>query len=158
RLNRKVALKLLPDEYTRNEDRLRRVEQEARAASALNHPKIVTIYEIDQTDSAHFIPIEFIEGETIRQQITAAKMKLLDSLDVAIQVANALAAAHQAGIIHRDIKPENIMLRPDGYIKVLDFGVAKLTEQFTGYDSLDPEGEASRNSAALPPVHTDPGI
>ena len=128
RLNRKVALKLLPVAFTRDTDRLRRFEQEARAASALNHPNIITIYEVAKAESTHVIATEFVEGETLRQRLSYARLNLNKSLHVAIQVADALSAAHKAGIIHRDIKPENIMLRPDGYVKVLDFGLAKLSE------------------------------
>src|SRR5438046_2080209 len=131
RLKRKVALKLLPAELTANPDRLRRFEQEARAASALNHPNIITIHEIGQVDGLNFIVTEFIAGQTLRELITTARMNLLVVLDVATQAASALAAAHAAGIVHRDLKPENIMLRPDGLIKVLDFGLAKLTEPRT---------------------------
>jgi serine/threonine protein kinase/TolB-like protein/Flp pilus assembly protein TadD len=129
RLGRKVALKLLPPFVTRDDERVRRFQQEARAASALNHPNILTIYEIGQTDSRHFMATEFIEGETLRQRLAKTQMKIGEVLDVATQVAWALSAAHQAGIAHRDIKPGNIMLRPDGVVKVLDFGLAKLTEQ-----------------------------
>src|SRR5437868_11648001 len=128
RLKRKVALKLLPAELTANEDRLRRFEQEAQAASALNHPNIITIHEIGQVDGLNFIVTEFIAGETLRQRMATEQMNLPVVLDVATQVASALTAAHTAGIIHRDLKPENIMLRPDGLIKVLDFGLAKLTQ------------------------------
>ena len=130
-LGRKVALKLLRHEFTTNEERLRRFQQEARAASALNHPNILTIHEIGEHGSLHFMATEFVEGETLRQHIASARMTLPEVLDVAIQVASALAAAHQAGIIHRDIKPDNIMLRNDGYVKVLDFGLAKLIETKT---------------------------
>ena len=129
RLNRKVALKILPELYTKDVDRLHRFEQEARSASALNHPNIITIYEIQELDSTHVIATEFVEGETLRQRLTRSPLSLSESLSVSIQVADALAAAHKAGIIHRDIKPENVMLRPDGYVKVLDFGLAKLSEQ-----------------------------
>ena len=129
RLGRKVALKLLPSSFTKDDDRLRRFEQEARAASALNHPNIITIYEIRETETSHIIATEFVEGETLRSRLNRAPLNLTEALDIAIQVADALAAAHKAGIIHRDIKPENIMLRPDGYVKVLDFGLAKLSEQ-----------------------------
>ncbi len=127
KLDRKVALKILPDEVASNQERMRRFVQEAKAASALNHPNIITIYEIGETDSRHFIATEFIDGETLRQRIKHEHLKLNDLLEIAIQAAGALAAAHAAGIIHRDIKPENIMVRRDGYIKVLDFGLAKLT-------------------------------
>src|SRR6185369_15294767 len=126
RLGRKVALKLLPATFTRDTDRLGRFEQEARAASALNHPNIITIYEILKVNSAHLIATEFVEGETLRQRFSHTPLTLTQSLHVAIQIADALVAAHQAGIVHRDIKPENVMLRPDGYVKVLDFGLAKL--------------------------------
>jgi Tol biopolymer transport system component len=140
RLNRKVALKLLPSSVTKDADRMRRFEQEARAASALNHPNIITIYEVCETDSTLMIATEFVEGETLRQRLASTRptpggeigrptgRSLNEVLNVAIQIADALAAAHNAGIIHRDIKPENIMIRPDGYVKVLDFGLAKLSE------------------------------
>jgi serine/threonine protein kinase len=129
RLGRKIALKLLPARYTQDEDSLRRFKQEAQVASALNHPNIITIHEVGQVDSDHFIATEFIEGVTLRKRMEARRMELGEALDVAIQVAGALAAAHAAGIIHRDIKPENIMVRPDGYVKVLDFGLAKLAQR-----------------------------
>jgi serine/threonine protein kinase len=122
-------LKLLPSSFTTNDDRLRRFEQEARAASALNHPNIITIYEIRQAANSHVIATEFVEGETLRQRLSRSGLTLSETLNIAIQIADALAAAHKAGIIHRDIKPENVMLRPDGYVKVLDFGLAKLSEQ-----------------------------
>ena len=128
RLGRKVALKLLPASYTRSESRLRRFQQEARSASALNHPNILTIHDIWEIEGQHIIATEYIEGETLRQRLKQGKLGIEDTLDVSIQVASAIWAAHQAGIIHRDIKPENIMLRRDGYVKVLDFGLAKLTE------------------------------
>jgi serine/threonine-protein kinase len=137
RLQRKVALKMLPAYFTIDGERVRRFQQEARAVSALNHPNILTIYEIGQIDARHFIATEFIEGDTLRQRMTKTQMKIGEVLDVATQVAGALSAAHQAGIVHRDIKPENIMLRPDGVVKVLDFGIAKLTEQ----QGNDPEAE-----------------
>ncbi len=127
KLDRKVALKILPAELAANQDRMRRFVQEAKAASALNHPNIITIHEIDQTDSGYFIATEFIDGDTLRQHIRSAPMKLREVLDVAVQSASALSAAHAAGIVHRDIKPENVMLRRDGIVKVLDFGLAKLT-------------------------------
>src|SRR5205807_4819218 len=138
KLDRKVALKILPADVAAHADRMKRFVQEAKAASALNHPNILTIHEIDQTDSGHFIATEFIDGETLRERLRNAPMKLGEVLDVAAQIASALAAAHAAGIIHRDIKPENVMLRRDGIVKVLDFGLAKLTERLTP-DSADAE-------------------
>jgi eukaryotic-like serine/threonine-protein kinase len=129
-LGRPVALKILPPDLSSDNDRLRRFEQEARAASALNHPNIITIHEVGTHDGARFIATEFIEGRTLRDHLREHPLSIHEALDVAIQVASALQAAHQAGIIHRDIKPENIMLRPDGYVKVLDFGIVKLTEKF----------------------------
>ena len=128
RLGRKVALKLLPEYFTRDEQRLRRFQQEARAASALNHPNVITIFEIGKAGSIHFIASEYIAGQTLRERMSGRRMMLGEALDVAIQVASALESTHQAGIVHRDIKPENIMVREDGYVKVLDFGLAKLTE------------------------------
>jgi eukaryotic-like serine/threonine-protein kinase len=127
RLRRKVALKLLPSSFMKDEGRLHRFEQEARAASALNHPGIIVIYEICEVDSTLVMATEFVDGETLRDRLNHTPLTLTEALDVAIQVADALAAAHKAGIVHRDIKPENIMLRPDGYVKVLDFGLAKLS-------------------------------
>src|SRR6266496_1354926 len=126
---RKAALKLLPARFTGDAERLKRFEQEARALVGLNHPNILTIYEIGEDHSTHYIASELIEGETLHQRLARGPMETDEVVDVAIQVASALAVAHEAGIVHRDIKPENIMLRPDGYVKVLDFGIAKLAEQ-----------------------------
>jgi serine/threonine protein kinase/DNA-binding CsgD family transcriptional regulator len=128
-LRRRVALKLLSLDLTRNEGRLSRFEQEAQAASALNHPNIITIHEIGSVDRTHFIATEFIDGVTLRQRMIEGRMSLTEVLEVAMQTASALAAAHEAGVVHRDIKPENVMLRTDGFVKVLDFGLAKLTEK-----------------------------
>jgi eukaryotic-like serine/threonine-protein kinase len=148
-LRRLVALKLLPPESTRDEDRLRRFKQEAFAASALNHPNIFTIFEIGQKDEIHFIATEYIEGMSLRQIISKESVRIEQVLDWGSQIASALAAAHAAGIIHRDIKPDNIMVRRDGFVKVLDFGLAKLGE-YTSRTS-DPE------AATLQVVQTDPG-
>ena len=126
RLNRRVALKILPTEMTEDPDRLRRFEQEARAISALNHPNIVTIFEIGQLDLGRFIAIEHIEGQTLRALTANGKLALDTVLQLASQMARALCVAHEAGVVHRDIKPENIMVRPDGIVKVLDFGLARL--------------------------------
>ncbi len=129
RLGRRVALKALPARFTQDKERMHRFQQEARAASALNHPNILTIYEIGEVDSRQFIATEFIDGETLRTHLAGTPMRISEALEVATQVASALCAAHDARIVHRDIKPENIMLRRDRIVKVLDFGLAKLTEQ-----------------------------
>src|SRR5256885_4964011 len=126
---RKAALKLLPMRFTADAERLKRFQQEAHAVVGLNHPNILTIYEIGEDHSIHYIASELIEGETLRQRLARGSIGVVEAVEIAIQVAGALAAAHEAGIVHRDIKPENIMLRPDGYVKVLDFGIAKLAEQ-----------------------------
>jgi serine/threonine protein kinase len=129
KLRRDVAIKFLPAQFTTDRERLRRFEKEACAASSLNHPNILTIHEIGSEGGLHFMTMEFIDGATLRRHTAREKLALREVLDISIQVATALTAAHAVGIIHRDIKPENIMVRPDGYVKVLDFGLAKLTEQ-----------------------------
>jgi eukaryotic-like serine/threonine-protein kinase len=128
RLNRRIALKMLPADFTQDRERVTRFVREARAASALNHPNIITILDIGEADGEHYIATEFIQGQTLRRLMNRPVTVEL-SLEVGIQVASALNAAHEAGIIHRDIKPENLMVRPDGLVKVLDFGVAKLVER-----------------------------
>ena len=128
-LGRKIALKLISPEFATDPRRVHRFEQEARAASALNHPNVCVIHEIAVTDSGrHFIAMEYIQGITLRDQLARGPLSVFETLNVAIQAATALSSAHATSIVHRDIKPENIMLRPDGYVKVLDFGLAKLTE------------------------------
>ncbi len=149
-LDRNVALKLLSAEFTRNEDRMKRFVQEARTASALNHPNIIIIHEIGESDGSHFIATEYIEGETLREVIEKRNPSIEQVLDIGSQVANALSAAHKANIVHRDIKPENIMVRPDGYVKVLDFGLAKLTE-----GSTDVDGDSAVQTKMY--VKTNPG-
>lgn len=148
-LRRPVALKLLPSEFTLNEERLNRFKQEAFAASALNHPNILTIYEVGSEDNVHFIATELIDGVSLRERMAREQLTVDQVLDLGGQVASALSAAHAAGIVHRDMKPENVMVRRDGYVKVLDFGLAKLTEH-SGLRS-DPE------AATLQVVKTDPG-
>jgi serine/threonine protein kinase/Tfp pilus assembly protein PilF len=152
RLGRKVALKLLYNDVTHGEDWVRRFEQEARAASSLNHPNIITIYEVGNVDGSHFISAEFIDGQTLRQRLKHNAIALPEALDIIIQVATALVTAHAAGIVHRDIKPENIMVRSDGYVKVLDFGLAKFTE-----NRLKMISRSDPNAETESIVNTNPG-
>jgi eukaryotic-like serine/threonine-protein kinase len=147
-LDRPVALKFLPAELADDEKRLNRFFREAKAASALNHPNIITVYEVGQLDEQHFIATEFVNGETLRQRMAKDQMRLSESLDIATQIASALSAAHFAGIIHRDIKPENVMIRPDGYVKVLDFGLAKLTTT-PNISAEDPTRHMSQTDAGI---------
>jgi eukaryotic-like serine/threonine-protein kinase len=128
RLRRRVALKVLPQNLAADNDRLVRFEREAFAASALNHPNILTIFEFNAVDNTHFLVAEFVDGVSLRQRLSSGSLPIAEAVDIAIQIASALQAAHEAGIIHRDIKPDNVMLRADGYVKVLDFGLAKLSE------------------------------
>ena len=152
RLGRKVALKLLSATITGDAERVRRFEQEARAASALNHPNILTIHEIGTENGLQFIATEFIDGETVRQRLRQRQMKITEALYIAVEVAEALAAAHAQGIVHRDIKPENIMLRKDGHVKVLDFGLAKLT------DNLKNSFDGQEVSTLIASPRTTPGL
>jgi eukaryotic-like serine/threonine-protein kinase len=149
RLRRSVALKILPADVTQDQSRLARFEREAYAVSALNHPNILTIHEIGEHDGIHFIVSEHVEGVSLRQHIMRGGIALREALDISSQVAAALAAAHHAGIVHRDIKPENIMVRSDGFIKVLDFGLAKLIAE----KETEPVGEEESTLAM-----TSPGI
>src|SRR6185503_4557107 len=135
-LQRKVALKFLHTELTSDKSRILRFKQEARAASALNHPNILTVFAIGEIDGRYYISTELVEGETLRELMKSRQLSLSQILSIASQISSALAAAHAAGIMHRDIKPENIMLRPDGYLKVLDFGLAKLIEPSTTESGL----------------------
>src|SRR5258706_8659172 len=150
RLGRKVALKTLPSQFTNDKERLRRFQQEARAASALNHPNILTIHEIGVESGEHFIATEFVDGETLPSKLNRGRITLDEALKVAQQTAFALTAAHGAGIVHRDVKPENIMVRHDGIVKVLDFGLAKLLEP-GAREASDPEAD----TRVL--VQTEPG-
>src|SRR5690349_11009706 len=147
RLGRRVALKFLPKRLTSDKMQLSRFESEARAASALNHPNILTVYEIGTEGDRQFIATEFIEGVTLRASLADGGMNSCDALGIAVQVASALTAAHEAGVVHRDIKPENIMLRPDRYVKVLDFGIAKLAE-----------GRPTAELATIAALQTRPGL
>src|SRR5438445_1327749 len=146
KLDRKVALKILPADVVANKDRMRRFVQEAKSAAALNHPNIAHVYEIDEVDGQHFIAMEFVDGQTLRLRLKGTGLRLGEALDVTTQIASALAAAHRAGIIHLELKSENVMLTPEGYVKVLDFGLAKLTEH------------PAANSAVSTLIDTEPGM
>ncbi|HEY9430092.1 MAG TPA: protein kinase [Blastocatellia bacterium] len=146
-LGRDVAIKALPSDFSFDRDQLRRFEQEARAASALNHPNIITIHEFGQEDGVRFIVSEFIEGETLRRRISSERISAAEIPEIAIQITSALNAAHEAGIVHRDIKPENVMVRPDGLVKVLDFGLAKLIER-RSFDTVTDANELAEATTA----------
>jgi len=148
KLDRRVGLKILPQEFAQDAERMRRFVQEAKSASALNHPNIITIHEIGDADGAHFIATEYVEGETLSRRLRTEPMSLGSALEIAIQIASALQAAHNAGIVHRDIKPDNVLIRPDGFVKLLDFGIAKLTEK-TG-EPIDEEAETAIKSGTSP--------
>ncbi|HVS20974.1 MAG TPA: serine/threonine-protein kinase, partial [Pyrinomonadaceae bacterium] len=150
KLDRKVALKVLPGDIASDKERLLRFEREAHAVSALNHPNIITIHEIGESDGVHFIATEFIDGTTLGDRLASRSLTLSEMLAVAAQIARAIQAAHEAGIVHRDIKPGNVMLRRDGYVKVLDFGIAKLTEHTSG--AIDSEAATIARM-----VNTEPG-
>ncbi|HKD12689.1 MAG TPA: serine/threonine-protein kinase, partial [Thermoanaerobaculia bacterium] len=139
RLAREVAIKVLPPEVARDESRLKRFEKEARSASALNHPNIVTIYDIGETDSIQWIAMEKVEGKTLRETLFGGALPIRRLLPIAAQIADGLARAHEAGIVHRDLKPENVMVTRDGLAKILDFGLAKLTR---------PEAESGEGTQA----------
>jgi eukaryotic-like serine/threonine-protein kinase len=152
RLGRKIALKVLPPAFTQNPDRVRRFEREAKAASALNHPNILTIHEIGEADGTHYIVSEYVEGETLHALMQRGRLGFGQAIAIADQVAGALSVAHGAGIIHRDIKPENVMVRPDGLVKVLDFGLAKLTERPAAVPEADSQAET------IARLSTEPGM
>ena len=150
KLGRQIAIKLLPTRFTRDIAQVQRFEHEASAASGLNHPNIITIHEIVREENTHFIATEFVAGQTLREKIASGTMSMKEILGIAIQIADALTAAHAAGIVHRDIKPENVMVRPDGLVKVLDFGLAKPSPN----ESIPGSGL----SPAAATMHTDPGM
>src|ERR1700693_3225863 len=148
RLDRKVAIKILPSALSVHSDRLHRFEQEARSASALNHPNIVTIYALGVEDSTHYIAMELVEGKTLRELIVLGLLPIRKAIEIATQVADGLAKAHEAGIAHRDLKPENVMVSEDGFVKILDFGLAKLAS---------PSGELPNMGSTLG-YQTQPGM
>ena len=146
-LARRVAIKLLPSHLSDDRDRLRRFQHEARVVSALNHPNILTIFEFGNADGTDFLASEFVAGETLRERLSKGRLEVGAAVDIATQIVSALKAAHEAGVVHRDIKPENIMIRDDGYVKILDFGLAKLTEN------------ASRDlTSGAGSMHSTPGL
>src|SRR6266699_1858160 len=155
KLDRKVALKILPAELAENRDRMRRFTQEAKAAAALNHPNIAHIYEIGESDGTNFIAMEFVDGETLREEIHQEKSELRVLLKHLLQVAEGLGKAHGSGIIHRDLKPDNIMITRDGHAKILDFGLAKLVE--TRGPGLG-QGEGGEAPTAVMQQHSVPGM
>lgn len=150
-LKRRVALKVLPPDLVDRREPLQRFEREARAASALNHPNIITVHEIGSCDETHFIAMEFVDGQTLRRKLQAGRLEIGEALEIATQIAASLDAAHRNGIVHRDIKPENVMVREDGLVKVLDFGLAKLTEK-----KADATADSQDPTRAL--VKTRPGV
>src|SRR3989441_2572326 len=156
RLHRKVALKILPADLASNQDRMRRFNQEATAAAALNHPHIAHIYEIGESDGVNFIAMEHIDGETLREKIHRDKAPLAKLLKYLTQVAEGLSKAHSAGIVHRDLKPDNIMITREGYAKILDFGLAKLIEPQRPFDSGDTG--SSEIATAVMRQHSNPGM
>ena len=151
KLDRRVALKILPSKFAEDKDRMSRFVREAKSASALNHPNIITIYEINEFEDTNFIATEFVEGKTLNEFAQSSSLKLKTALDAAIQIASALDAAHAAGIIHRDIKPDNVMIRPDGLVKLLDFGIAKLAAD-------NSPNESGATDATTIKISTAPGI
>lgn len=152
--NREVALKILPRHFLDDPQRVQRFRQEARAVLALNHPNVVTVYDIGEAAGVHYISTEFVEGQTLRERLARERLTITEAVDIGLQVAGALAYAHEKGVVHRDVKPENIMLRPDGYVKVLDFGIAKLTERRAATVTADDLGEAQTRMQ----VETSPGM
>ncbi|HEY7575618.1 MAG TPA: serine/threonine-protein kinase, partial [Thermoanaerobaculia bacterium] len=148
RLGRDVALKMLPPELGRDAERLARLDQEARSASALNHPNIVTIYEVGEADAISYIAMEYIQGRSLRDILSEGPVAPRRLLGYAAQIAEALARAHEAGIVHRDLKPENLMVTRDGYVKILDFGLAKVVAPASS--------EVSQLATAVGP--TGPGV
>ena len=157
KLDRKVALKILPEDVAANRDRMERFVREAKSAAGLNHPNIAHVYEIGESDTTHFIAMEFIDGETLRDKIYRARTPLPKLLKYLTQVATGLAKAHAAGIVHRDLKPDNIMITRDDYAKVLDFGLAKLIERL-GDTATGGRGEEDPTIAFSPRLPVSPSL
>ncbi len=149
RLLRDVALKILQESFTADPDRLRRFEQEARAVAALNHPNIVSVFDVGVCDNVHYIVTELIEGETLRQRIPPQGMPTRKAVELAVQLANGLAAAHDQGIAHRDLKPENVLITKDGRLKILDFGLAKLRRSHAQTETVDGMTAAETNAGMV---------
>src|SRR5579863_10608744 len=149
RLERSVAIKVLPAEFSADSDGLHRFEREARSASALNHPNVVTIYELGQDGSTHYIAMELIEGKTLRELLVPGLLPIRKVIEIAAQVAEGLAKAHEAGIAHRDLKPDNLMISSDGFVKILDFGLAKVTA---------PVAEHQQQTRTISGWQTQPGV
>lgn len=149
--SREVALKILPHHFLDDVQRVQRFRREAQAVLALNHPNVVTVYDIGEAEGVHFISTEFVEGQTLRERLMTTRLTIEEAIDIALQVASALSYAHEKGVIHRDVKPENIMLRPDGYVKVLDFGIAKMTERQVKSATNDPNEAPTRVKASTTP-------
>src|SRR5262249_57520534 len=146
RLGREVAIKVLPASFSNDPDRLKRFEQEARAAGVLNHPNVTAVYDIGAHDGAPYVVQELLVGETLRSELAGGRFSPRKGIDYAIQIAQGLAAAHEQGIVHRDLKPENVFVTRDGRVKILDFGLAKLTQV---------EGSAAATNI---PTATEPGV
>jgi serine/threonine protein kinase len=148
-IGRDVAVKVLPSTFSSDQDRLKRFQQEASAAGALNHPNILSIYDVGKHDGSPYVVSELLEGETLRKRISGTAFAQRRAIDYALQIANGLAAAHEKGIIHRDLKPDNIFITNDGRVKILDFGLAKLTQ---------PDGNQQQTDIPTRRVNTDPGV
>jgi serine/threonine protein kinase len=149
RLGREVAIKVLPASFSTDPDRLRRFEQEARAAGVLNHPNVTAVYDIGTVDGAPYVVSELLEGETLRSRLAGGALGPRRAIDYAIQIAHGLAAAHEKGIVHRDLKPENLFVTKDGRVKILDFGLAKLTQ---------PDASGPQTSFPTATAGTEPGV